>query len=193
MPYASGRSTGKSQDRRSIELLPADVIVRDLEDSRGWFYALVVLGHKLFNAAPFRNAIIPGILRPNDVLYPQKNYAPPTKSLSRYGADAMRLYFVSSPVMQGKTMMLRDGGMAILVSQIVLPVWHLCRYMGELMLNFKKSTNNNFVAQIPIQMDKQANVTDRWILSCCQRLIQFVDREMRGMHPPLSRHLRVSD
>ncbi len=181
MPYA----TGKSQDGDTTELLPADFIVSD-RDSLGWFYALVVLGHKLFNATPFRNAIVPGTLLPNDVAY--KRYYPQPDSLFRKaGADATRLYFVSSAVMRGKAMLLREGGIREMVSQILVPLWSMCHLMTDLMENYKQSTGTTFVTQVPIRMDKPENVTDRWILSCCQRLVHCVNRHLQGTRSPHSK------
>ncbi|KAK3901761.1 isoleucine--tRNA ligase, cytoplasmic [Staphylotrichum tortipilum] len=179
MPYVSDCSTGVVEYGGSRELLPADFIVRDLEDSRGWFYALVVLGHKLFNATPFRHAIVPGILRPNDVVYPKKIYAPPNDLFARFGADATRLYFIQSALMRGKATLMTEGGIMKMISQIMLPLWNICRLVEQHLLAYQKSTTKDLVAEVPIRAVKPANVMDRWALSHCQRLIQFVDREMR--------------
>ena len=81
---------------------PADFIAEGLDQTRGWFYSLIVISVFLTGKAPYKNVLV------NDLLldkYGQKmhksrgNAVEPFAILDEYGADAARWYMVyTSPV-----------------------------------------------------------------------------------------------
>lgn len=84
---------------------PADFIAEGLDQTRGWFYSLLVLGVALFGKSPYRNVIVNGLVLAEDgrkVSKRFKNYPEPMDIVGRYGADALRLYLLSSPLMRGE-------------------------------------------------------------------------------------------
>ncbi len=87
--------------------LPADFIAEGLDQTRGWFYTLVVLGAALFDRPPFRNVIVNGLILAEDGAKMSKrlrNYPDPMEIMNKYGADAMRLYLLSSQVVRGENL-----------------------------------------------------------------------------------------
>ena len=81
---------------------PADFIAEGLDQTRGWFYTLIVISTFLFDKAPYKNVLV------NDLLldkYGQKmhkskgNAVEPFGIIEKYGADAVRWYMLyTSPV-----------------------------------------------------------------------------------------------
>ena len=81
---------------------PADFIAEGLDQTRGWFYSLIVISVFLTGKAPYKNVLV------NDLLldkYGQKmhksrgNAVEPFTILDKYGADAARWYMLyTSPV-----------------------------------------------------------------------------------------------
>jgi isoleucyl-tRNA synthetase len=68
---------------------------------RGWFYTLMVLSTALFDKPAFKNLIVNGHVLAADGKKMSKrlrNYPDPMTIVSSYGADAVRLYLVNSPV-----------------------------------------------------------------------------------------------
>ncbi|KAK5995878.1 Isoleucyl-tRNA synthetase [Cladobotryum mycophilum] len=61
MPYASVHYSFENQDQFHGGHFPADFIAEGLDQTRGWFYTLTVLGNKLFGVSPFRNVIVNGM------------------------------------------------------------------------------------------------------------------------------------
>lgn len=81
---------------------PADFIAEGLDQTRGWFYTLIVINTFLFGSSPYKNVLV------NDLLldkFGQKmhksrgNSIEPFSIMDKYGADAVRWYMMHvSPV-----------------------------------------------------------------------------------------------
>ena len=92
MPYASQHYPFSFRDNDSFEgfSFPANFIAEGLDQTRGWFYTLVVLGTKLFDVAPFQNCIVNGIILAENgkkMSKRLKNYPDPTKIMDHYGSE----------------------------------------------------------------------------------------------------------
>jgi len=84
---------------------PADFIAEGLDQTRGWFYSLLVLSTALFRQSSYRNVMVNGTILAQDgqkMSKRLKNYPDPMEMVQKYGADAMRLYLLSSPVVYGE-------------------------------------------------------------------------------------------
>ncbi|HEU4677434.1 MAG TPA: class I tRNA ligase family protein [Candidatus Paceibacterota bacterium] len=84
---------------------PAEFIAEGLDQTRGWFYSLLVLGTALFKRAPYRHVIVNGLVLAEDGKKMSKrlqNYPDPMALADRVGVDAMRFYLLSSPVVRGE-------------------------------------------------------------------------------------------
>jgi isoleucyl-tRNA synthetase len=186
MPYASNHFPFENADGFEKGLFPADFIAEGLDQTRGWFYTLTVLGNKLFNTSPFRNVIVNGIVLAEDrnkMSKSLRNYLNPTIILDQYGSDALRLYLINSPVVRGESMVFKDSGVKEVVSQVLLPLWNSYRFFHEQSLLYKKIAGQDFVVNTELGDEGPKNVMDRWILADCQSLLRFMDEEMRGKHP----------
>jgi isoleucyl-tRNA synthetase len=84
---------------------PADFIAEGVDQTRGWFYSLLVLSVALFGRAPYRNVIVNGIVLAEDgrkLSKRYKNYPDPLDIVNRYGADALRYFLLASPAMRAE-------------------------------------------------------------------------------------------
>lgn len=84
---------------------PAEFIAEGLDQTRGWFYSLIVLGTALFGKSPYENVIVNGLVLAEDGKKMSKklqNYPDPVELVDRVGVDAMRFYLLSSPVIRGE-------------------------------------------------------------------------------------------
>ena len=83
---------------------PGDFIVEYIGQTRGWFYTLHVLATALFDRPAFRTCVSHGIVLGDDGQKMSKslrNYPDPFEVFDTYGADAMRWYLLSSPILRG--------------------------------------------------------------------------------------------
>ena len=84
---------------------PADFISESMDQTRGWFYSLLVLSVALFNRTPYRAVVTNGLVLAEDgkkMSKRLKNYPDPVELVDRQGADALRYYLLSSPLMRGE-------------------------------------------------------------------------------------------
>ena len=92
MPYAQQHYPfeNKGQFENSF---PADFVSEGLDQTRGWFYTLLVLSTHLFGRAPWKNLIVTGLVLAEDgkkMSKSLKNYPDPNEVIDKYGADALR-------------------------------------------------------------------------------------------------------
>lgn len=84
---------------------PADFIAESIDQTRGWFYSLIVLGVSLFGKSPYKHVITNGLVLAEDGKKMSKklqNYPDPMELADRVGADAIRYYLLSSPIIKGE-------------------------------------------------------------------------------------------
>ena len=105
-----------------------------------------------------------------------KNYPEPGIVLDKYGADALRLYLINSPVVRAEFLKFKEEGVKDIISKVFLPWYNAFKFFITQTAVLKKEFNVDFVYQHDIK--KSENVMDRWVLASCQSLIKFVREEM---------------
>lgn len=112
MPY--GEKHYPFEKKESFErTFPAQFIAEGQDQTRAWFYYLHVLAAALFNKPAFQNVIVNGIVLAEDGKKMSKklqNYPDPMKIVDMYGADALRYYLLSSPVVQSENLSFAESG-----------------------------------------------------------------------------------
>jgi isoleucyl-tRNA synthetase len=102
------------------ENFPAEFIAEAQDQTRGWFYTMLVLGVGLFDKSPFRSVITSGMINASDGKKMSKrdnNYTPAMDLIEKYGSDAIRYYILSSPVVKGESMKFTDLGISTVLSK----------------------------------------------------------------------------
>ena len=108
MPYGQQHYLGQPLPTFNPETekgFPAQFIAEGLDQTRGWFYSLIVLGTALFGKSPYENVIVNGLVLAEDGKKMSKslqNYPDPMELADRVGVDAMRMYLLSSPVIRAE-------------------------------------------------------------------------------------------
>ncbi|MBR1588489.1 MAG: isoleucine--tRNA ligase, partial [Kiritimatiellae bacterium] len=181
MPYAQQHYMGEAADGacpdgRSLidQFFPADFIAEGLDQTRGWFYTLMVLGTCLFDKSPYRNVIVNGLVLAEDgkkMSKRLKNYPDPTKMLDTYGADAIRLYMIYSPVVRAENLKFSENGVKQLMRDLLIPWWNAYSF-------FVTYANVDGFNDAEVCFPESDNVLDRWIVSSMETLIADVTAAM---------------
>jgi isoleucyl-tRNA synthetase len=177
MPYAQQHYPFENEGRLN-DFFPAHFIAEGLDQTRGWFYTLLVLGTSLFEKSPFENVIVNGMILAEDgqkMSKRKKNYPDPNYVLDKYGADALRAYLIDSPVVRGEPMRFSETGLKEIVRTVVLPYWNALSFF------LTYATVDGFdprAAEAPAVASRPD--MDRWVLSVLQSLVTDVNREMEG-------------
>ena len=177
MPYASKHYPFENKEKFS-DAFPANFISEGLDQTRGWFYTLSVLGTHLFGTVPYKNVIVSGIILAGDgkkMSKRLKNYPDPNLITTKYGADALRLYLINSPVLRAETLKFKEEGVKEVVSKVLLPWWNSYKFLEGQIALLKKTENIDFKFD---PTSKSENVMDRWILASLQSLIKCIHEEM---------------
>ncbi len=151
---------------------PGDYIVEYVGQTRGWFYTLHVLATALFDRPAFKTAISHGIILGNDGQKMSKslrNYPDVNEVFDRDGADAMRWFLLSSPILRGGNLIVTEQGIREGVRQLLLPLWN-SYYFFSLYANAA-----GYEAKFSTE---STDVLDRYLLAKTHDLIVNVEKAM---------------
>jgi isoleucyl-tRNA synthetase len=151
---------------------PGDYIVEYVGQTRGWFYTLHVLATALFDRPAFKTAISHGIILGNDGQKMSKslrNYPDVNEVFDRDGADAMRWFLLSSPILRGGNLIVTEQGIREGVRQLLLPLWN-SYYFFSLYANA-----SGYEAKFSTD---STDVLDRYLLAKTHDLILNVEKAM---------------
>lgn len=135
---------------------PANFISESVDQTRGWFYSLIVLGTALFGKTPFEHVITNGLVLAEDgkkMSKSLKNYPDPMELAGRVGVDAMRLYLLSSPLIKGEDLNFSEKEVLELQRKNIGRL-HNVLAMYEMYQDSKVAAS-----------DSSPHVLDRWILA----------------------------
>jgi len=182
MPYAQSHYPFSISDEEFMKGFPANFIAEGLDQTRGWFYTLMVISTAVKGQAPFKNLIVNGIVLAEDgtkMSKSKKNYPDPLYIAQQYGADACRLYLCNSPVVRAESLQFKEQGVKAVVREIFLPWFNAYRFLIQNISRYEQQTGENFVFDATMKKTTEGgNLMDRWIVSANQNLIKLVRLEM---------------
>jgi isoleucyl-tRNA synthetase len=132
MPYAQSHYPFSISDEEFNKGFPANFIAEGLDQTRGWFYTLMVISTAVKQCAPFKNVIVNGIVLAEDgtkMSKSKKNYPDPMFITKQYGADACRLYLCNSPVVRAESLQFKENGVKTCIREIFLPWFNAYRFL----------------------------------------------------------------
>ncbi len=106
---------------------PGDFIVEYIGQTRGWFYTMHVLASALFEKPAFSTCLSHGIVLGSDgnkMSKSLRNYPNVYEVFDRDGADAMRWFLMSSPILRGGNLIVTEQGIRESVRQVLIPLWN---------------------------------------------------------------------
>ena len=151
---------------------PADFIAEGLDQTRGWFYSLLVLAVALFGKTAYKNVIVNGLILAEDgrkMSKRLKNYPDPVLMLEKYGADALRLYLLASPVLRAEDINFSEKGVQEVQNKVVLRAENVLAFY-EL---YPQSPVPRTQPTVP-----RLHVLDRWIAARLASLLRKVSLNM---------------
>jgi isoleucyl-tRNA synthetase len=127
----------------------ADFIAEGLDQTRGWFYTLLVLGYISSTQlnkkplAPFKNVIVNGLILAKDGKKMSKslnNYTDPIILINKYGSDALRLYLLSSCATRAEDLKFDDEGVLNKFKSILIQLYNTIQF-----IEIYKKYHNKFI------------------------------------------------
>ena len=180
MPYGRLHYPFENKDRFEATF-PAQFIAEGLDQTRGWFYTLMVLSTALFDRPAFENCVVNGLILAEDgrkMSKSLKNYPDPSEVLDESGADALRAFLINSPVLKGEPLRFSRDGVAEVVRTVLLPMWNTYSFFTT--YAEADGITMSELAGAPPRGERPE--MDRWILSVLQSLIADVNTQMEGYY-----------
>ncbi len=158
-----------------VGFYPPDFIGEYTGQIRAWFYVL----HVVANALDLRhdglsilskNVLVEGVILGTDGRKMSKNYGnypDPKELLQKFGGDALRLYLLRSPVMQGQDILISEENYRNQVKGLMLILWNSYSFF----VMYANASKWN----CDLKGGKLA-ILDRWILARLTELVLQVSR-----------------
>lgn len=153
---------------------PADFIVEYIGQTRGWFYTLHILATAIFDKPAFENCISHGIVLGSDgnkMSKSLRNYPDVREVFDRDGADAMRWFLMSSPILRGGNLVVTEQGIRDSVRQVLIPLWNSW-YFFQLYANASSYDASVSAAS--------SDPLDRYLLAKCRDFVGEMTEALDG-------------
>ena len=176
MPYAQNHYPFENKAHFEANF-PANFIAEGLDQTRGWFYTLVVLGAAIFDKPPFENVVVNGLILAEDgqkMSKRKKNYPDPKYMIDTYGADAIRLFMLGSQVVRGEDLRFTEEGVRDCLRKVMIPMWNAYSFF----VTYANVDNWSPAAGEPQPPTNPDNPLDCWILSSLNQMIEEITAEM---------------
>ncbi|MDO9495858.1 MAG: isoleucine--tRNA ligase, partial [Nocardioides sp.] len=155
---------------------PGDFIVEYIGQTRGWFYTLHVLATAIFDRPAFSSCISHGIVLGSDgnkMSKSLRNYPDVTEVFDRDGADAMRWFLMSSPILRGGNLIVTEPGIRDSVRQVMIPLWNSW-YFFQLYANAAREGAGHEAQWSTASTDP----LDRYLLAKCRQYVEQMTQQM---------------
>ena len=177
MPFAQWGYPHQNQDKLE-HFYPADFITEAVDQTRGWFYSLMMINTLLFgeeqeNPHPFRNCFVMGLMtdaKGKKLSKRDKNYTDPLVLMDQVGADAVRWALYANTV-PGQNTRFHDKAATDAVRELILKLWNVYSFFV---------TYANIDGWKPGSAPALAERSDmdRWILAELDHTIRKVGEEL---------------
>ncbi|MFX1343822.1 MAG: isoleucine--tRNA ligase [Promethearchaeota archaeon] len=165
MPYAA-----KHYPFENVEWFknnfPSDFVSEYIGQVRAWFYYMHVISTLLFDEIPFKNVVVNGNILAEDgtkMSKSKRNFPDPNLIVEKYGADALRIYLLSSQLMRAQDLNFKE--------EIVKQVY---RRFNLLLINVLKFYSMIEVNDLNADSTISENILDKWVISLLNVLIRDV-------------------
>lgn len=140
---------------------PADFIGEGVDQTRAWFYYQHILAAALKDSVAFKNVIVNGIVLAEDgkkMSKKLKNYPDPMEMFKKYGADSVRMYLMSSPVVAAQNLNFSERDVADMARTTMRMLWNSYAFfmLYASIDGWKPSADDS---------SRSPHVLDQWIIS----------------------------
>ncbi|MFZ2187061.1 MAG: isoleucine--tRNA ligase [Candidatus Moraniibacteriota bacterium] len=183
MPYAQAHYPFADKEKFEASF-PAQFIAEGIDQTRAWFYYLHVIAVSIQDSNAFQNVIVNGIVLAEDgkkMSKKLKNYPDPMEVLNKYGADVLRYYLLSSPVVSAENLNFSERDLNDVSRNVFRMLWNSYSFFTTY------TTIDKWVPKKDAPVPE--NILDKWMLSELQLLIQEVESAME--HYELSKATRL--
>ena len=169
MPFAQYHYPFENQELWQSQF-PADFISEGIDQTRGWFYSLLVISVFLKGVAPYKNVLVNDLLLDKEGKKMSKskgNIVEPFTTIEKYGADTVRFYLpYVSPVWT--PLKFDEEGLKEVYSKFFNPLLNTYTFF-QTYANIDNIDPREFTIKY-----KDLEEIDKWLLSKYNKLLKYV-------------------
>ncbi|MBP6931594.1 MAG: class I tRNA ligase family protein [Candidatus Pacebacteria bacterium] len=172
MPFAQDHYPFENPEWKQNNF-PGGFVAEYIAQTRTWFYYTHAISTMLFGEAPFKNVVTTGTVLAEDgskMSKSKNNYPDPWILFDKYGVDALRFYLMSSTLMKGEDVNFSEKGVQDIASKIVSRL--------ENVATFYELYRDVSIENGELDLEKNTNVLDQWILARLSSLVSEVTVSM---------------
>ncbi|MFA6594116.1 MAG: class I tRNA ligase family protein [Candidatus Buchananbacteria bacterium] len=176
MPYAQQHYPFANQEK-FLAGFPAQFIAEGVDQTRAWFYYLHIIAAAIRGGEAFKNVIVNGIVLAEDGKKMSKhllNYTEPKIIMDKYGADALRFYLLTAPVMAAENLNFSDDGVKEAMQKVTM-------LLNNILSFYKLYEASEPTASLAAD---SVNILDKWLLVKLNLLILEVTKNMEAYDLP---------
>lgn len=171
MPFAQWHYPFENKEKiDKNEYFPADFISEAIDQTRGWFYTLLVVSTLLEKGVSYKNVICLGLVldRAGQKMSKSKgNIIKPSDAIDKFGADAVRMYFYTvNPVAEPKKFDFKD--VESLYRKFFDTIWQSYSFFET----YVSKKEFSIFPALPVGRNFQfsKHILDRWMVSKIESL-----------------------
>ena len=167
------------QNEKLEDFFPPDFIAEYTGQIRAWFYVLHVIGAILYTSNAYKNVGVEGVILGTDGRKMSKNfgnYPDPKEMLESLGGDTLRLYLLSSSVMNGEDIVISVDDYKSYIRSFHLPLWNIVNFFTTYSI-IDGFTEFNLENSTTIALSSK-NILDRWVIALLENMILTVTKSL---------------
>jgi isoleucyl-tRNA synthetase len=177
MPFAELHAPFENQDLFH-KRFPSDFVVEYIPQTRAWFYVMHTISTLIFGKAPFKNVMTTGTILAEDgskMSKSKKNYTDPMETIAQYGADPLRFYLLTSPVINGEDLNFSEKGVTEVSRKLSVILWNVH--------SFYRMYAKGAVSE---SAPSSNNVLDKWVMSRLAATHKLVTESLDTFNTPVA-------
>lgn len=174
MPFAQHHYPFENKDYFESRF-PADLVIEGVDQTRGWFSALMSVNVGLFGKAAYKNLVCNGFINAADgqkISKKLKNYTDPMTLLDNLSADAFRLFTLSSPLVNGEDANLADKDIETVERKLAM--FSNTYDFFTMYASVDGWDSDSAYKDGELLAPDSENILDKWIVSRLQSLVREV-------------------
>ena len=181
MPFAQLHYPFENADKFEKNF-PADYIIEGQDQTRGWFYSLMIMAVALFDKPAFKVVSANGMILDEQKRKFSKslhNFVDPSEQIEKYGADAIRLFIQGSNFMKAEGVGVDKEGTVFndTIKTILTPLWNAYHFF-----TLYANAGNITVENEP----SSDNLLDKYILAELNELIKTTTSALDEYKPDIA-------
>ncbi|MCY4380844.1 MAG: class I tRNA ligase family protein [Proteobacteria bacterium] len=192
MPYATAHypfAGGDGEQEREHLRFPADFIAEGVDQTRGWFFALHVIGVMCFDSIAFKHVVANGLVLDKDGQKMSKrlgNTIDPFDLINRFGADIVRWYMLAN-AKPWENLKFDIKGLKECQQKFFNTLTHTYQFFDLYARHDNYQITNT--AYVATSGESLGSIFDRWLISELHSLIKGVKASLDVFDPTTAARL----